>query len=118
MGLTNTGQTIKRPLVKAGQLLHTSISFCLFHMYFDDGGLVENGLRQGLREHAECWTGDTLDRSAAAVHICLLPAMGSDCTSIDRSNALLNRLMEYFENPTPERVFSGSDGKIKRVTLL
>ena len=112
--LANSGQTFQRPLLQVAQLLPKSIRSCLSRVYFDGTELEENDLREALAKHAECWTGDTLDPSIAAADVSRLVAMGSEQTAVDRFDALLGRLENYFENPTAETIFRESNGKYKK----
>lgn len=85
-------------------------------MYFDGSGLVEEVLRQALAKHTKCWTGFSREPSVAAVDIRRLAAMVSETTAVDRSNALSNRLKEYFKRTTAERISRESQRRRQKVT--
>lgn len=52
--LSNTGQTVQRPLLTLSQLLPVSVRWCLADLYFEDRGdeeLAESDLQRGLAQH-------------------------------------------------------------------
>ena len=113
MGLCNSGQSIRRPLLTVSQLLRQSIRKCLSRTYFDGTELDEADLREALAKHAECWTDDTLEPSIAPAAVSRMVVMGTETTAVDRIDAVQSRLEQYFENPSAERVFRDSSGAFK-----
>ena len=78
MGLSNNAQSISRPVRSVSQLLHQSIRSCLSRTYFDGTDLLEADLREALAQHAECWTGGSVDPFIAAAEVCRRVTMGSE----------------------------------------
>ncbi|CAB1115245.1 unnamed protein product [Ectocarpus sp. CCAP 1310/34] len=113
MGLCNSGQSIKRPLLTVSQLLRQSIRKCLSRTYFDGTELEESDLREALTKHAECWTNDTIESAIAAAAVTRMVAIGAAATAVDHIDAIRSRLEHYFENPSAEHVFRDSAGAYK-----
>ncbi|CAB1096113.1 unnamed protein product [Ectocarpus sp. CCAP 1310/34] len=106
MGLCNSGQSIKRPLLNECQLLRQSIHKCLSRTYFDGTELEETDLCEALAKHAECWTDDTIEPSIAAAAVTRMVAMGTKATAVDRIDAVRSRLER--EYPSAERNSAGA----------
>ena len=92
------------------------IRSCLSRTCFDGTELKDDDLREALAEHAECWTGDSIDPSITAAEVCRRVTMGSEATAVDRTDAVQSRLDQYFENPSAENVFRDARGASKRAT--
>ena len=62
--LSNSGQTVQRPLLLMEQLqpksVRKSLAFTLFRGA-RGGELTENDLKEGIARHGECWTGAEAD---------------------------------------------------------
>ena len=94
MALSNNAQSISRPVLSVSQLLRKSIRSCLSRTYFDGTERQDDDLREALVNHAECWTGDSIDPSIAAAELCRLLTMGSEATAVDPTDAVQSRMNE------------------------
>ena len=106
--LSNSGQTVQRPLLTLSQLLPEQVRWCLADLYFEDNGdeeLVESDLQQGLAQHGECWTGSAIHPNQAVAEVERLLEMRSEPTAVARIDAARARMEEYFENPGVARIF-------------
>lgn len=106
--LSNSGQTVQRPLLTLSQLLPEHVRWCLADLYFEDNGdeeLAESDLRRGLAQHGECWTGSDIHPNQAVAEVERLLEMRSEPTAVARIDAARARLEEYFENPGVARIF-------------
>ena len=116
MALSNNAQSISRPVLSVSQLLRKSIRSCLSRTYFDGTERQDDDLREALVNHAECWTGDSIDPPIAAGEVCRRVTMRSEATAVGRTDAVQSRLEQYFENPSAENVFRDARGASKRAT--
>ena len=115
MELSNNAQSLSRPVLSLSQLLHRSIRSCLSRTYFDGTELQDDDLREALANHAECWTGGSIDPSIATGDMCRRVTIGSEATAVDLTDAAQSRLEQYFENPSSaESVFRDARGESKR----
>lgn len=106
--LSNSGQTVQRPLLTLSQLLPESVRWCLADLVFEDNGddeLAESDLQRGLAQHGECWTDSEIRPDTAVAEVESLLTMRSEPTAVARIDAARERLEEYFENPGAARIF-------------
>ena len=118
MELSNSAQSISRPVLSDAQLLRQSIRSCLSRTYFDETEFQQGDLREAIAKHAECWTEDSIDPSFAAAEVCRRVTVGSEATGVDRIDAAHSNLDQYFENPRAERVFRDTLGAYKRALAV
>ena len=112
--LSNSGQTVQRPLVLMQQLLPKSVRKSLAFTLFKRARgleLAEDDLKEGIARHGECWNGAEADPREIKAKVEHLLVMGSEPTALDRIDAVTWRLEDYFENPSAEKVFRDADGK-------
>ena len=83
--LSNTGQTVQRPLLTLGQLLPPSVRECLKDCFFEDAEydeeFAESDLQGGLAQHGQCWTGSEVRGDTAVAEVENLLAMRSKPTA-------------------------------------
>jgi len=126
--ISNSGQTVKRPLLKLSQLVPENIRWCLADIYFEDNDegteLTESDLERGLAQHGECWAGSDVNAAEVVDTVQRLLAMRSEPTAVARTDGVRSRMEEYFENPSVARVFrnegvqEGRRGSAKRQRWL
>ena len=112
--LSNSGQTVQRPLLLMQQLLPKSVRKSLAFTLFRGargGELTEDDLKEGIARHGECWTGAEADPGEIKTKVERLVVMGSEPTALDRIDAITWRLEDCFENPSAEKLFRDADGK-------
>ena len=114
MELSNSAQSISRPVLSVAQLLRQSIRSCLSRTFFDGTELLQDGLREAFAKHAERWTDDSVDPSIAAAEVCRRVTMASEATAVDRTDAIHSRVEQYSETPGAECVSRDTLGAHKR----
>lgn len=113
--ISNSGQTVKRPLLKLSQLVPENIRWCLADTYFEDNEegteLTESDLERGLAQHGECWTGSEVHAAEVVDTVKGLLAMRSEPTAVARIDGVRSRMEELFENPSVARIFRNEKRK-------
>eukprot|EP00903_Cladosiphon_okamuranus_P011351 g10699.t1 len=108
--LSNSGQTVQRPLLTISQLLPRHVRRTLARISGLTGELSEADLTRALCVHGECTADSEVDPPKAAAEVKKLLTMGSESTALDRVDAAWSRLEMYFDNPSVERIFRDSGG--------
>eukprot|EP00903_Cladosiphon_okamuranus_P009617 g9153.t1 len=93
--LSNSGQTVQRPLLTLSQLLPEHVRWCLADLSFEEKGdeeLAESDLQRGLAQHGECWTGSDIHPNQAVAEVERLLEMRSEPTAVARIDAARARL--------------------------
>eukprot|EP00903_Cladosiphon_okamuranus_P006086 g5996.t1 len=111
VAITNSGQTVQRPVLKLSQLLPENVRWCLADEYFEEQGgseLAESDLLRVLAQHGECWESAEVDPAKVVSDMESHLAMGSEPTAMERIDAVRSRMEEFCANSSVGRVFRDS----------